>query len=50
MIAGALAKWDPVATPLTLAIMALVFYGIARLNKAGAGWLDHQLEQARALE
>ena len=49
LIAGALVKWHPIATPLSLAMMALLFYGIARLNNAGARWLDRQLEQARTL-
>ena len=50
LVAGAIVKWNAIATPAALAIMALVFYGIARLNKAGARWLDRQLEQARALD
>ena len=37
----------PVATSL---FMAAIFYGIARLNRAGALWLDRQLEQARTLD
>ena len=50
LVAGAIVKWHAVAGPLSLAFMALVFYGIARLNRAGAQWLDRQLEQARALD
>ena len=50
LVAGAIVKWNAIATPATLAIMALLFYGIARLNSAGAKWLDRQLEQARALD
>jgi hypothetical protein len=50
LVAGAIMKWHPVAGPLSLAFMALVFCGIAWLNRAGAKWLDRQLEQARALE
>ena len=50
LVAGAIVKWNTIATPLVLAFMALVFFGIERLNKAGARWLDRQLEQARALD
>ena len=50
LVAGALVKWHPVATPLGLLFMAALFYGIARLNRAGATWLDRQLEQARTLD
>jgi hypothetical protein len=50
MIAGALLKWDPVATPVALVVMAAIFYGIARLNAWGARWLDDKLAEARALE
>ena len=50
VVAGAIVKWNPIATPAVLTMMALVFYGIARLNSAGARWLDRQLEQARALD
>jgi hypothetical protein len=50
LVAGAILKWHPVAAPLSLAFMAVVFFGIERLNRAGARWLDRQLEQARALE
>ena len=49
-VAGAIASWHPFATPMALALGVVVFYGIARLNRAGARWLDGQLEQARALD
>ena len=50
VVAGALVQWHPVATPTALALIGLVFFGIERLNRAGARWLDRQLEQARALD
>jgi hypothetical protein len=50
LVAGAIVKWHPIAGPLSLAFMALVFYGIGWLNRAGAKWLDRQLEQARTLD
>jgi hypothetical protein len=50
MIAGALLKWDPVATPVALVIMAAIFYGIARLNAWGARWLDDKLAEAQGLD
>ena len=50
LVVGPIIQWNPIATPAALAIVALVFFGIARLNSAGARWLDRQLEQARALD
>jgi len=50
LLAATIVQWHPVSSPLSLAFMAALFYGIARLNMAGARWLDGQLATAQALE
>jgi len=50
VVVGAIVKWDPIGTPVALAFIGIVFFGIERLNRAGARWLDRQLEQARTLD
>jgi hypothetical protein len=49
IVAGTLAKWDPVSTPLALLVVGALFYGIARLNAWGARWLDGKLAEAQGL-
>jgi hypothetical protein len=50
MLAGVIAKGRLVPGLLSLAVMAIVFYGVARLNQWGARWLDDALAETRALE
>jgi hypothetical protein len=50
MVAGVIVKGRPVAGAMTLAVMAILFYGVTKLNQWGARWLDGAVTEAYALE
>ena len=49
MVVGVVAKGRPVSGAVALAVVAIIFYGVARLNQWGARWLDRELADAQAI-
>jgi hypothetical protein len=50
MVMGIVAKGRPASAAVALAVIAIIFYGVARLNQWGARGLDRELAEARALD